>query len=78
MRMKFGFSLVFYSIWVFIKSLTIKSTGRQLKLDKDGPQHTISKHISLNRYENLHRYLYISPPETSEEPQELLDNEDNY
>ena len=28
----------------------------------EGPIHSISNHISLNRFENLRRYLHISPP----------------
>jgi hypothetical protein len=28
----------------------------------NGPIHAIPKHMSLNRYENLHRYLHVSPP----------------
>jgi hypothetical protein len=40
-----------------------------------GPNHTVSKHMSLNRYENLRRYLHISPPEPDIEFQEPLDSE---
>jgi len=42
------------------------------------PNHTVSKHISLNRYENLHRYLHISPSKPNREPQEPLDDEDEH
>ena len=34
--------------------------------------------MSLNRYENLHRYLHISPPEPNIEPQEPLDDKDEH
>jgi hypothetical protein len=29
----------------------------------NGPVHALLKHMSLNRYENLRRYFYISPLE---------------
>ena len=29
----------------------------------NGPVHALSKHMSLNRYENLRHYFHISPPE---------------
>jgi hypothetical protein len=32
------------------------------KPNLDGPNHTIPQHMSLNRYENLRRYLHLSPP----------------
>jgi len=48
------------------------------KPDKDGLQHTISKYMLLNRYENLRRYLHIAPPESNMEPQEPLNNEDKH
>ena len=28
----------------------------------EGPIHSISSHISLNRFENLRRYLHVSKP----------------
>ena len=34
----------------------------------NGPNHTILKHMSLNRYENLRRYLYISPLNAPSKP----------
>ena len=42
----------------------------------DGPNHTISKHMSLNRYENLRRHLHISPPNPVDAPIEPLKNQD--
>jgi hypothetical protein len=45
----------------------------------NGPIHALSKHMSLNRFENLRHYLHISKPslETSELPQSSLDNDDD-
>jgi hypothetical protein len=42
----------------------------------NGPIHALSKHMSLNRYENLRRYLHISKPasEASESPQSHLED----
>jgi hypothetical protein len=42
----------------------------------NGPIHALSKHISLNRFENLRRYLHVSKPasETSKSPQSHLEN----
>jgi hypothetical protein len=35
-------------------------------LKLNGPIHAISKHMSLNRYENLRRYLHVSPLKRSD------------
>lgn len=42
----------------------------------NGPIHALSKHMSLNRYENLRRYLHVSKPasEMSESPQPHLED----
>jgi hypothetical protein len=42
----------------------------------NGPIHTLSKHMSLNRYENLRRYLHVSKPASkmSESPQSHLED----
>ena len=45
------------------------------KGEVDAPQHSISTHMTLNRYENLRRYLHISestqlPPEPRDEEEE--------
>ena len=37
------------------------------------PIHALSKYITLNRYENRHRYLHILPPESKPQSQECLD-----
>jgi hypothetical protein len=34
------------------------------------PIHALSKHMSLNRYENLRRYLHVSPPKYSDSQME--------
>jgi hypothetical protein len=52
------FGILFY-IGVY-REPNYKIYWETLKLNR--PIHAIPKYISLNRYENLHHYLYMSPP----------------
>jgi hypothetical protein len=42
----------------------------------DGPNHTIPQHMSLNRYENLRRYLHLSPPKNPNSQTETEEEEE--
>ena len=44
----------------------------------NGPIHSISQHMTLNRYENLHRYFHVSPPKPTESPSEPPEPSESY
>ena len=44
----------------------------------NGPIHSISQHMTLNRYENLRRYFHVSPPKPTESPSEPPEPSESY
>lgn len=54
--------VIWYALTIYIGLHHVAPLAALWNLDKHGPVHTISKHMSVTRYEQIKRYLHVSSP----------------